>query len=358
MKRRSFLKNTVIATGMGVMGYIPNTQAYTKNSVSLVNNNKDQKPLFRFLQVNDLHVQSYTVRAFTAYNGGLVGENWYGDTNGRTLWLSEALKNGFFPELDFLLIAGDMVVGIGNGLEGIRSDMEYFNEHFIKQLPIPFYPVIGNHENLQDEGVEASEIYYRQTFGNDKSDYGFVHKGIHFIIFNNSGSGEYVSGKRAKIRAELLEQMLERHPSLPKVLCCHIPVIPVRHKETLSKSFRFPNWITMEPEILQLTEKHRNKILAILSGHIHLSGVACHQSVYQIVSSGLASFPHDMTLYSVFNDRMDVEFIQIPSDLWEPKSNLYGCRRLRRDITDEQHIDHLSYIMGNPSERIFSIPMK
>jgi hypothetical protein len=55
---------------------------------------------------------------------------------------------------------------------------------------------------------------------------------------------------------------------------------------------------------------------------------------------------------------MDVEFIQIPSDMWEPRSNLYGRRRLGHDTTDEQHIDFLSYIMGNPSERVFSIPIK
>jgi hypothetical protein len=114
----------------------------------------------------------------------------------------------------------------------------------------------------------------------------------------------------------------------------------------------------MEPEILKLVEKHSDKILAILSGHLHLSGVALHRSVYQIVSSGLASFPHDMTLYSVFKDRMEVEFIQIPSDLWETKSNLHGCGRLGHDFTDELHPDHLSYVMGNLTERRFSIPVK
>ncbi|MGV8094342.1 MAG: metallophosphoesterase family protein [Mangrovibacterium sp.] len=352
--RRSFLKATA-AAGLGMFGFIPEGKAGIQNIAAPVKS--EQKPVFRFLQVNDLHVQSYYSRYSPLTGGSILGPNWYGDANNRAIWLLEALeKETFFPKLDFLLCAGDMIVGISQ--QNIQVDLEWFDKHFYRHLPIPLYPVMGNHENAQDEGNLSSETSYRQLFGEDKSDYQFIHKGIHFIVFNNSGSGSNINKERALHRAEKLKQMLKDYPALPKILCCHIPLIPVRHEETLAKSFRFPSYKTIEPECLQVAEQYQDKVLAVLSGHLHLSGVVPHRSFYQIVASGLASYPHDMVLYSVYPDRMDVEFIQIPSDLLEPASNLHGMRRLGRDFTDEQHLDPLSYIMGNGPERKFSIPMK
>jgi Icc-related predicted phosphoesterase len=356
--RRRFLKTTAVAAGMVELGSImPLASAIgadKKNSTSPVINGG--KPVFRFLQVNDQHVQSYHGH-YVPRNDQVLGPNWYGDTNRRSLWLLEALEEGkFFADIDFLLIADDMIVG--NRLESIKRDLEFFDKHFLRYLPVPFYPVMGNHENGQDEGIPESEVYYRQFFGENKSDYQFTHKGIQFIAFNNSGSAQMKNRQRITERKEKVKSMLEDHPSLPKILCCHIPLIPVRHEETLAKSFRFPGYKTMEPEILQLVEQHKDKVLAVLSGHVHLSGVINYQSIFHIVVSGLASFPHDVVLYSVFSDRIEVEFMQIPSDLWETKSNLHGIARLGRDFTDENHPDNLSYIMGNASERRFSIPMK
>ena len=71
----------------------------------------------------------------------------------------------------------------------------------------------------------------------------------------------------------------------------------------------------------------------------------------------MASYPHDMALFSVYDDRVDVEVVRLPSDLLTPETNIHGAVRFGKDFTDRLHADYTSYIMGNPSERRFSIPM-
>jgi hypothetical protein len=359
-ERRNFLKNTVVTAGMmglGSLGTFFPAAAREKNSAVAKTEVKGvEEPVFRFLHVNDLHVQSPLARSLTSEYGGKIGET-YAEANTRAFWLLEALTAGaFFPKIDFVLMIGDLIYG--EGLEGLKLDFDFFNSFLYKRFPVPCYPAVGNHENVQKERDPVYEAPYRQTFGEDKVDYSFVHKGIHFIVFNNSGTACIREPERLQERAEKLKQMLDEHPALPKILCCHVPLIPVRREEVLAKSFGFSSYNTVEPEILQLAEAHSDKVLAVLSGHLHLSGVAVHRTIYQVVTSGLASYPHDMAIYSVYTDRIDVEFIQAPSDLLTPSTNIHGASRFGHDFTDDQHPEYTSYLMGNASERRFSIPLK
>jgi len=136
----------------------------------------------------------------------------------------------------------------------------------------------------------------------------------------------------------------------------------VRDDKILAQSFGFGHFHFMkEPEIWQSIEQHKDKVLAILSGHLHLSGTVCVNSVYQIVAAG-TSFPHDSVLYTVYKDRIDVEFKNPPSHLWEAyTTSCYGTFRYRqmiKEYSDAEHPEHLTYLTGNPSERRFSIAMK
>ncbi|MFC5409480.1 metallophosphoesterase family protein [Larkinella bovis] len=313
---------------------------------------KDEKLVFRFLQVNDLHVQNESSR----YLKQRIAPA-YAGANTRAIWLREALRGGqFFPEVDFVLSVGDMIHG--NTLEGVKYDMDFFHRYFYSDFPLPFYPVMGNHENVQNEGDPVFEGSYIQAFGKDKINYSFVHKGLHFIIFNNSGSWVVKDSGILEYRLKSLRQLLDLHPTLPKIVCCHIPLVSVRTKEVLAKSFGFTSFYTKEQEIGDLIRQYNPKVLAVLSGHLHISGMVNTHAIHHVVLSGLASYPHDMALYSVYSDRIDVEFVRVPSDLLQPETNIHGAKRFGFDYTDELHTDYSSYLMGNSQERRFSIPIK
>ena len=300
------------------------------------------EPLFRFLQVNDLHIQ---------YEGKS-----YKDSNVRASWLFNALKEEqYFPKPDFILGIGDIIHG--ESIERINNDFKYLREKFLDGLSIPFYPVMGNHECKQQEGNPEYEAPFIETYGSDRLNYSFEYKGIGFIAFNNSGT-YVVTDEQEYARKETLKKLLQKNPSLPKIVCCHIPIIPVREERVLAESFGFASYKTKDTSTLEVLQAPENNVKAVLSGHLHITGSVVKEGIHHISISGLASYPHDIALYSVFSDRIDVEVIRVPSNLLVPETNIHGAGRHKKDFTDNIHPSYTQYIMGNENERRFSIPLK
>ena len=183
--------------------------SYTDSNAD--SNKQKEEPKFRFMQINDLHIQSDESR----YQ--LKRDPTYQNANARAFWLLEAIKNVmFFPPLDFVLGIGDLVHG--ENLNGIMYDMDFFHRHFVSMFPIPLYPAVGNHENAQQEGNPENEGPYTQVFGKDKLNYSFVHKGLHFIILNNSGTWSVKDPRIIGYRLASLKEMLDKEPDLPKII--------------------------------------------------------------------------------------------------------------------------------------------
>jgi hypothetical protein len=307
-----------------------------------------REPEFRFLQVNDLHVQGNHLSRTK------VGATYTG-ANTRAGWLRQALRNGsgVLPPVDFILLNGDMVHG--ESLEAIKYDLDYFHANFLRDLPVPVYPVIGNHENLQREGDARYQAPFCELFGSRAVDYSFRHKGLEFIVLNNTGTWVTKDTQLIEYRLKTFEAMLNARPGVPKIICCHIPLVPVREKEVLLESFGYYSFSVQESEMRRLVREHSD-VLAVTSGHLHLSGLAVRGNTYHIAVAGLASYPHDMALFSVFTDRIDVELIRVPSSLLVPSTNIHGVHRHGKEFTDATHADCTSYVMGLDRERKFSIP--
>lgn len=341
--RRKFIKRTLASAV--VMGAAPNLFAESKMQDKKIQS--VSKPLFRFLQINDLHLQ-------LTEGGG------YKDNKARITWLIDALREDkYFPKPDFILGIGDLIHGDGlhgQSLEGIKKDLKYFNEYFLKGLSVPFYPVMGNHECQQKEGNPEYEAPFIQTFGPDSLNYSFEYKGVRFIAFNNSGTYN-LPDEQEYARKEKLKELLQSNTSMPQIVCCHIPLIPLREEDVLAKSFGFTSYKTKDASTLDVIQDPRCNVRAVLSGHLHITCSAVKKGIHHISITGLASYPHDIALYSVFNDRIDVEVIRVPSNLLEPVTNIHGARRHNKDFTDNEHPSYSQYIMGNENERRFSIKL-
>ncbi|MFA5687900.1 MAG: metallophosphoesterase [Kiritimatiellales bacterium] len=307
---------------------------------------------FRFAFATDIHM-------------GLPfdGVRPYKGANQRAQWFFKEAAEGRLGDLDFILSGGDMIHGVE--LEKINAEQPAFAE-YMKELSVVFYPCVGNHENRQHEGDAVYEKAYRDTFGADRTQYAFVHKGILFIMLNNSGdtgfdgsiefqSPEVQQACRAA-RRKFLEQALAEHPGLPVFITFHIPIVPIRDAAVLEKTFGFISWICGDLALRQLIEDNSDRIIAVLSGHVHLTGRVKTNGVTHIVPSGLASFPHDVAIFDVANDCIDVQMISAPTELAVPYTTNLHLRKKDVAHTDSEHSTDLLYCTGNESERKFSLP--
>lgn len=303
------------------------------------------EPRLQFLQINDLHYRDFRHELDTLT---------FRDANTRTGWLLEALrKPGVLPPADFILAIGDMVHG--ESIEALERECTTMAAA-LNELPVEVFPAMGNHEIKQSEGDPEWELPFRDAYSvNDH--YSFEREGIAFIVFNNAGTGQTLTPTSREKRLENLQRLLARHRNQPKIIACHVPLVCIRDESVLAASSDFPTYKCLEPEILEAIEDESDSVLAVLGGHVHITGCVVQKGIHHLIASGPASFPHDIVHYSVFDDRIDVEVIQLPSNFWVPETNLHGATRHGRDFTDSRHPTALAYIQGNPDERRFSIPL-
>lgn len=343
LSRRDFLKNASVIGGLALIGPVGDVLGGT---VAGTDGRR-----FRFVFANDLHMAVPFDKA-GAYAG----------SNQRAQWLIDQLAGRAFGELDFVIFGGDMVHGAK--LEQLNVEMPAFRK-LVKRIDYcRLFPVVGNHENMQNEADPVYEKAYWKTFGPERAQYSFEHKGVLFVVLNNSGDPprkarrEKQEGLRAR-RLQYLKNAMAARPDLPKIVVCHIPITPMRDPEVLEKSFGFPSWHALDEALLREVENPRNQVRAVFSGHLHLTGMVRKNGVTHVVPSGLASFPHDFAVCEVGGDRMDVRMVSAPSEMAQPyRSDIHGERRHKVDYTDSAHPTHALYCSGTEAERSFSIPLR
>jgi 3',5'-cyclic AMP phosphodiesterase CpdA len=300
-------------------------------------------PILRFYQINDLHYRDARHEfEIPTYTGANV----------RAGWLLHALRDPErFPPADFVIANGDLVHG--ETFEAVERECS-FVAAALNELPFEVFPVIGNHEVRQNEGDPSWEQPFRDAFSvNDH--YSFEREGLAFIIFNNAGTGGNLPPEVRERRLANLKRLLDRHRGQEMIIACHVPLVCVRDEEVLAASMDFPSYKCLEPEILEVIEAESGSVLAVLSGHVHITGSIARNGIRHLVVSGTASFPHDIARFAVFDNRIEVELVQLPSNLWQPETNIHGARRHGRDFTDSAHPNHLAYLMGSQGERRFTI---
>jgi len=299
-------------------------------------------PLFRFMQINDTHVDAD------------AGKDGYEKANEKARWVIEAAgSDKLSPRPDFVVGIGDLVNG--ERLDALAPDLRLLRE-MLKPLAVPFYPVVGNHEVIQQEGDPKFERAYREAFGDEKVSYTFLHGGILFVALNNGGAC-CVGPAIVKARNDRLRRTLEGTPDVPKIILCHIPLIPLRQEAVLAKSFGFRSYIDHDGETLKIIEQHADTVIAVLSGHLHLTGMAERKGIRHVSIAGTASYPCDYALYTVHPDRIEAAVRQLPAGLVTPKTNIHGKPRYKSDFVDEGHQKPEEYVSGRADERSFTIPL-
>lgn len=252
---------------------------------------------------------------------------------------------------DFVLGLGDLIHG--ERLDRLPLDLEQF-QTLTKSLQAPLYPTLGNHETVQQEGHPDYERAYRAVFGDDRVHYTFEHGGVRFILFNNGGA-TVVGPQIVRARNDWLRQTLAKHPGQPKVLGCHIPVVPIRQEPVLARSFGFRSYQAHDQELLEVIDAHAATIVAVLSGHLHLTGCVKRKGVHHLSISGTASYPSDFACFDVYEDRIEMRVQPLPAELAASSPSIHGRPRHPQDFTDEDHATAEAYQAGRLDERKLTI---
>jgi predicted MPP superfamily phosphohydrolase len=331
LPRRRFLQTLGIAVGASAWRPVPVGAAPATG----------ERPRLRFVQINDLHVQAPDVPEAMRTR--------YLRVNDKARWVLEEINRE--PRPDFVLGIGDLIHGMV--LEQLPKDMTVFRE-IASALRVPFYPGMGNHEVVQRQGDPRYEKAYRDVYGDDRVNYSFEAGGLLFIMLNNSGASGIPSAV-ARVRNDWLREVLQANRRQPKILCCHIPLVPVREESVLAKSFGFSTYIAHDAAVLALVDEHADSIVAVLSGHLHLTGLVERNRVHHISIAGTASYPSDYARFELFADRLVMQVCQLPEELARATPSIHGSPRHPQDFTDSTHETGQLYQVGRGDERRLTI---
>jgi hypothetical protein len=132
----------------------------------------------------------------------------------------------------------------------------------------------------------------------------------------------------------------------------------MRDPEILEKSFGFSHWMVRDPGMLEIVERNADRIIAVFSGHLHLTGIREQKGVYHVVPAGTYGYPADFASIEVYSDRLEVQMHAVPNEWQTCDCDIHGQPRHKINYTDNEHQDHEHYLWGNPEERKAIIPIK
>jgi 3',5'-cyclic AMP phosphodiesterase CpdA len=303
--------------------------------------------LFRFFQWNDMHIRDRDVPGRSAG---------YPNCNEKAAWAVECAqgKRELEPP-DFIASAGDIICG---EIEDYSVDFRFMDRHLIDPLDVPLLPCLGNHENRQGEGIPEQNVAYDRRYGPGWHNYLYTIGGIAFIVIDSTGAhreGDEITAARNAF----LERAFARAGSMPVLVLTHVPLIAMRDEAALLPSFGFSSWKILDEALLTIIEAHADQVIAVLCGHIHLTGAKKRRGIYHIMPSGTAGYPADFAAYDVYADRVEVEMQRAPDELIGDQAlgDIHGARRHGIDYTDADHPDHESYMSGKAGERCFTIEL-
>ncbi|NLE36495.1 MAG: hypothetical protein GX621_00555, partial [Pirellulaceae bacterium] len=208
------------------------------------------------------------------------------------------------------------------------------------------------------EGDPVYEKSFCDAFGLKETNYTLRHKGLLFVMLNVTSGPRTMKASVRRRRNAWFRQVLEESRGTPKIVCCHVPPRPVRDATVLAKSFGYGGQTSDDDELIGRIDEHADSIAAVLSGHLHLTGMVQCKGVHYIAISGTASYPCDFATYDVFADRIRMRVRSLPEKLITPQTNLHGKPRHKIDYTDAAHPTHDAYMKGNASERDFEIVLR
>jgi len=299
--------------------------------------------LFRFFFWNDMHIRAPHL---------LEEHGTYPLANEKAAWAVECARGEHSIEPpDFIASGGDIING---EIPNYDEDFQYMQSLILDRIDVPFLPCLGNHENRQGEGIPEQNAAYDHLYGPKWHTYLYTHSGIGFIVVDTSGAhrlGDLVT----EARNSFIERAFVRLDGMPCFVITHVPLISFRDLEPYKASFGFSSWRVLDLRMLELAGRHSDTVIAVLSGHIHLSAAREYGGILHMMTGGTGGYPSDFAAFDVYSDRVEMKMHSAPDQWLDKGGDIHGARRHGTNYTDSDHPDHESYLWGNPDEREVTI---
>ncbi len=238
--------------------------------------------------------------------------------------------NSHSQDVDFTLVLGD-ISDKGKAWELNRAAA------ILNELDAPYYPVVGNHDNFQDDNKQA----WKDAFGRDSTSYIFIWEGFKFIVIDPTLDPYDPPDHTVRFDEDLRDWVrseLEDDPEMPTFLVGHYPLL----NRCWSAEFRVfervgqtclaaeDDHITEDPpvsergypdpehlnyyrvyqggrELREVLEDYGN-VIASLNGHVHANRAEEHNGITYIdVAATLVGSPCIRYFY-VYSNRVEVDF--------------------------------------------------
>lgn len=201
-------------------------------------------------------------------------------------------------DLDFIVQVGDLTYA-GNPLE-----YEHVREQITTYAKVPFYPVVGNHDAVDAEGLELFEHYFGHIT------YAFDYGNSRFIFLCSELSGQ--QGRITGDQIAWLEEELRSNADKDHVfITVHQPIYPVFHG------------LDNTGEVQEVIERYDN-VSAIFQGHEHTYDHSVVNGMDVFVTGGATWLDSQYEMDATFNHYF-VMHVNGDEFTWEvrPTSHLF-----------------------------------
>ena len=181
--------------------------------------------------------------------------------------------------ISFVVFSGDNIDVSG------EKDLNLFLD-IIKDLKIPYYIVIGNHDVYKSGGiskVQYIDIIKRHNFFYRPSKPNYVFKRGEFVFVVVDGAKETIPGPGGYFRPATLawlDKQLTKYKRNNVIIIQHFPLLT----NVGGKSHR----VYKVEDYMEVLNKHDN-VIAVISGHYHTNKEQMENGVYHIITPSLLS---------------------------------------------------------------------
>jgi predicted phosphodiesterase len=259
--------------------------------------------------------------------------------------------NDHNPRVDFTVVLGDI------SDEGRLWELQRAAA-ILANLDAPYYPVVGNHDNFQDDNKAA----WREAFGRDSTNYVFGHGGFNFIVIDPTLDPFDPPERTVRFDEEIrdyVRSILDAEPQTPTFLLNHYPLL----NRCWDASFRVyqeaglnclaaetasisedadsePRGYPPLPEVpyykvheggqeLRAVLEDHGNVVAAINGHVHANRMEVHNGITYIdIGATLVGKPSIRYFYA-YSNRVEVDFEYISNEtlLRHVQSLCPRCRR-------------------------------
>ena len=199
---------------------------------------------------------------------------------------------------DFVISGGDNIMDALGQTYGRADSLYNLFEETIKNLTMPIYYTMGNHEVFglyKNSGVSPDHKEYgKKLYENRlaKRYYSFDFKNWHFIVIDGVGftDDRHYYGYVDSVQVEWLKQDLEKAgKNKPVAISTHIPLLSVGAQITLGPTEPFAKGtvINNANEIRTILEQYNVKL--VLQGHLHFLEDINYNGIHYITGGAISS---------------------------------------------------------------------